>query len=202
MPFEYKKVLLLGATSGIGHALAVKFLENGVSVIAVGRRQERLDVFKKEYGNHGKATLDTAAFDLTNLKEIPNFAKEMFTLHPDIDCVFLNSGLQRSVNFADIESVDLDKVDLRDHDELDLILARDQGLLALPPESRSKANIPHLHDIWLSSRADSGMSCLLCHQGRSAPHHPCDAPATQGCKLECQGHRAVPARGPDRAPRL
>ena len=40
MPFEYKKVLMLGATSGIGWALAAKMVENGVSVIAVGRRQE------------------------------------------------------------------------------------------------------------------------------------------------------------------
>ena len=112
MPFQYKKVLLLGATSGIGWALAAKLVENGVSVVAVGRRQERLDDFKKQYGSTGNATVDTAAFDITKLKEIPGFAKEMFEKHPDLDCIFLNSGLQRTVNWADVESVDLDTIEM------------------------------------------------------------------------------------------
>lgn len=110
MPFEYKKVLMLGATSGIGWALAAKMIENGVSVIAVGRRQEKLDEFAKQYGS-GKATVDTAAFDITKLKEIPGFAKEIFTKHPDLDCVFLNSGLQRHLDWTKPENVDLDTME-------------------------------------------------------------------------------------------
>ncbi|KAI7372657.1 short-chain dehydrogenase/ reductase-like protein, partial [Hortaea werneckii] len=110
MPFEYKKVLMLGATSGIGWALAAKMVEIGVSVTAVGRRQEKLDEFAKQYGS-GKATVDTAAFDITNLKEIPNFAKEIFTKHPDLDCVFLNSGVQRHLDWTKPENVDLDTME-------------------------------------------------------------------------------------------
>ncbi|KAI6846021.1 short-chain dehydrogenase/ reductase-like protein [Hortaea werneckii] len=110
MPFEYKKVLMLGATSGIGWALAAKMVENGVNVIAVGRRQEKLDEFAKQYGS-GKATVDTAAFDITNLKEIPNFAKEIFTKHPELDCVFLNSGVQRHLDWTKPENVDLDTME-------------------------------------------------------------------------------------------
>jgi len=108
MPFEYKKVLVLGATSGIGWAMAAKMVESGVSVIAVGRRKENLDDFAKQYGNTGKATVDTAVFDITKLKEIPGFAKEIYSKHPDLDCVMLNSGIQRHLNWADTENVDLD----------------------------------------------------------------------------------------------
>ncbi|KAK5120734.1 hypothetical protein LTR85_006092 [Meristemomyces frigidus] len=111
MPFEYKKVLVLGATSGIGRALAAKFIENGVSVIAVGRRKANLDDFANEYGNTGKASVDTAVFDITHLQEIPAFAKEMFTAHPDIDSVMLNSGIQRHLNWAEPDKVNLDHIE-------------------------------------------------------------------------------------------
>ncbi|KAJ9296262.1 hypothetical protein DTO271G3_5403 [Paecilomyces variotii] len=108
MPFEYKKVLVLGATSGIGWALAAKMVENGVNVIAVGRRKEKLDDFAKQHGNTGKATVDTAVFDVTKLEEIPAFANDMITKHPDLDCVVLNSGIQRRLSWVEAEKFDLD----------------------------------------------------------------------------------------------
>lgn len=37
MSFPYKKVLVIGATSGIGEALAAKMVDNGVKVIVVSR---------------------------------------------------------------------------------------------------------------------------------------------------------------------
>nr|POF01232.1 putative oxidoreductase dlte [Quercus suber] len=109
--FQQKKALILGATSGLGKALAVKLLENGTSVIAVGRRQDRLDEFVKENSGLGSTTADAVAFDITNLNAIPDFAKEMFTKHPDIDSVFLNSGIQRAVDWTKPESVKLDVIE-------------------------------------------------------------------------------------------
>ena len=105
MPFGFSKVLVLGATSGIGEALAIRMLENGVNVVAVGRRQEKLDSFAKEHGSKGKATVDTAAFDITKLQEIPKFAENIFAKHPDVDCVWLNSGLRKSCSFPVLRTV-------------------------------------------------------------------------------------------------
>jgi NADP-dependent 3-hydroxy acid dehydrogenase YdfG len=50
MSFNYKRVLLVGATSGIGAAMADKLILEGAKVIAVGRRQERLDAFVQKHG--------------------------------------------------------------------------------------------------------------------------------------------------------
>lgn len=111
MQLPYNKVLVLGATSGLGWALAAMFVETETSVVVVGRRQEKLDAFKKEFSG-GKATVDTAAFDITDLAGIPKFAADVMKKHPDLDCVFLNSGMQRAVNWAEPEKVDLDAVDL------------------------------------------------------------------------------------------
>lgn len=111
MQLKYNKVLLLGATSGIGRALAGKFLETGTSVIAVGRRQDKLDEFAKENSSQA-GKVDTANFDITDLKAIPDFAAKLFKKHPDLDCVFLNSGMQRAINWAKPEEVDLEKLDV------------------------------------------------------------------------------------------
>jgi 3-hydroxy acid dehydrogenase / malonic semialdehyde reductase len=43
-------VLVTGATSGFGYAIARRFAEDGEQVIAVGRRQERLDALVRELG--------------------------------------------------------------------------------------------------------------------------------------------------------
>ncbi|KAF2138457.1 uncharacterized protein K452DRAFT_311401 [Aplosporella prunicola CBS 121167] len=105
MPFEYKKVLLIGATSGIGEALAAKMVAEGVKVVVVGRRQDKLDAFVQKHGSD-KAT--AYAFDITKLSEIKKFAADVTAAHPDIDSVFLNSGIQRGMNFQKPESIDLD----------------------------------------------------------------------------------------------
>lgn len=72
MSFPYKTVLVLGATSGIGLALAEKMIENGCHVIAVGRRKEHLDSFVSK---HGKEKASSFTFDITDLSSIPSFAE-------------------------------------------------------------------------------------------------------------------------------
>ena len=111
MQLQYNKVLLIGGSSGIGRALAAKFVETGTSVIIVGRRKERLDEFAKQYGSSGKAAVDTAVFDITDLKAIPRFAADMFDQNPDLDCVFVNSGVQRRIDFTVCENLSLEALD-------------------------------------------------------------------------------------------
>ncbi|KAJ5605218.1 hypothetical protein N7510_010372 [Penicillium lagena] len=108
MPFTYKKVLVIGATSGIGKALATKLVENGTQVIVSGRRKEELDDFVQK---HGDNKVKARVFDITHLDKIPQFASEVITEVPDLDCVFVNSGIQRPFDFSKPETVDLDILD-------------------------------------------------------------------------------------------
>jgi len=66
--FPYKKVLVIGATSGIGEALAAKLVHQGKKVVVVGRRQDKLDAF---VGTHGEDKASAMAFDITKLDKIP-----------------------------------------------------------------------------------------------------------------------------------
>lgn len=109
MSFKYNKVLVIGATSGIGWALAEKIVEARKKVVVVGRRQDKLDEFVQK---HGSDKVDSIVFDITKLDAIPGFVKDVTRKHPDLDSVFLNSGIQRGFDFAKPETVDLDVLEL------------------------------------------------------------------------------------------
>ncbi|KAI9753348.1 MAG: hypothetical protein M4579_005206 [Chaenotheca gracillima] len=104
MPFPYKKVLVLGATSGIGLALAERIIKEGSSVIAVGRRQANLDALVQK---HGSDKVSAVQFDITHLDKIPSFVESVTKEHPDLDFVMLNSGMQRGFDFSKPETIDL-----------------------------------------------------------------------------------------------
>lgn len=109
MPLKYHKILIIGATSGIGLAYAERAVQEGKKVIIVGRRKENLDEFVKK---NGADKVDAVPFDITQLDRIPGFAKDVTTRHPDLDCVIINSGIQRGFDFSKPETVDLKMLEL------------------------------------------------------------------------------------------
>ncbi|KAL8639116.1 MAG: hypothetical protein Q9228_003808 [Teloschistes exilis] len=108
MPFPYKRVLVIGATSGIGEALASRFVEEGANVIVVGRRKEKLEDFVHK---HGKDRATAIPFDITEMDKIPNFATNITKTYTDLDGILINSGIQRGFDFSEPQSVDLDVVE-------------------------------------------------------------------------------------------
>ncbi|TRX90318.1 hypothetical protein FHL15_008863 [Xylaria flabelliformis] len=107
MGWPYKTVLMLGCTAGLGVAMADRMIENGSFVIAVGRRQDRLDEFA---ARHGSDLVATSRFDISDLDAIKTWAEGIIKVHPSLDCVVLNAGIQRKLNFTQPEEIDLDLV--------------------------------------------------------------------------------------------
>ncbi|KAF1994340.1 oxidoreductase [Amniculicola lignicola CBS 123094] len=108
MSFPYKHTLLIGATSGIGAAIATKLISSGVKVTAVGRRKDRLDEFVKQ---HGADKASSIVFDIADLEKTPTFAAEALKNFPTIDSLFLNAGMQRNHNFSTPSDVSLSTFD-------------------------------------------------------------------------------------------
>ncbi|KAI9813191.1 MAG: hypothetical protein M1832_006363 [Thelocarpon impressellum] len=108
MSFPHRKILVVGATSGIGAALAARFVRGGAHVLVVGRRRERLDAF---VAAHGEDKATALQLDVTRLEEIPGFSQRVTREHPDLSCVVLNSGIQRGFDFSSPQSVDLDELE-------------------------------------------------------------------------------------------
>jgi short-subunit dehydrogenase involved in D-alanine esterification of teichoic acids len=109
MSYSYNKTLIVGATSGIGWALAEKIIESGKAVVIVGRRKEKLDEFEKK---HGSDKVHSIVFDINELDKIAQFAQDVTSNHPDLDSVFLNAGIQRGFDFSKPETVDLSVLEM------------------------------------------------------------------------------------------
>ncbi|KAI1336652.1 short chain dehydrogenase [Xylariaceae sp. FL0016] len=109
MAFPYKTVLMVGCTAGLGLAMAERMIEHGSFIIGVGRRQDRLDAF---VAKHGADRAAASRFDITDLDAIPAWAEGIIKAHPTLDCVILNSGIQRALDFASPASIDLSLVQL------------------------------------------------------------------------------------------
>ncbi|KAL4805773.1 hypothetical protein BDV18DRAFT_152488 [Aspergillus unguis] len=101
---EDKVILIIGATSGIGKALAIKCVENKIPLVIAGRREEYLQEFVRQ---HGSDKVTSKVIDVTKLDKIPQFVSEVLSEHSSVDCIFINSGIQRPFDFSQPESVDL-----------------------------------------------------------------------------------------------
>ncbi|KAK8124338.1 short-chain dehydrogenase reductase family [Apiospora kogelbergensis] len=106
MPFTYKTVLIVGATSGIGAAMAEKLVAEGSKVIVCGRRQDRIDQF---VGKHGADKASGIRVDITDHANLDAFVEKVLSDYPSLDCVFLNSGVQSATRLSRPLEFDLAK---------------------------------------------------------------------------------------------
>lgn len=98
-----KTILIVGATSGIGESFARRFHSMGKKVIITGRRTERLQALKSELPG-----LEIYTMDNTDIVSLPAHVKALTTQYPDIDTVWVNSGIQYSFDFKAAASVEDD----------------------------------------------------------------------------------------------
>ena len=98
-------VLRMSSPSGliIAVGMAEKLIREGSKVIAVGRRQDRIDAFIRKHGSKA----DGCAYDIDDFKNLNKFVQTVTTRCPDIDCVFLNAGIQGVYDFSKPSQVDL-----------------------------------------------------------------------------------------------
>lgn len=100
------KVLVTGATSGFGKAIAQKFAENGFDIIATGRRDDRLNNLKQEleeqYGVHVTALM----FDIRNRQEVEEAVDQLRKQTNVIDILVNNAGLASGLSTIDEGDID------------------------------------------------------------------------------------------------
>jgi short-subunit dehydrogenase involved in D-alanine esterification of teichoic acids len=84
-------VFIPGATSGIGHALAVALHERGNTVIVGGRRTELLDRIAAEHPG-----IDTVRIDTADPDSIRTAAAEVLAAHPDLNVLIAMAGIMRA----------------------------------------------------------------------------------------------------------
>ncbi len=83
-----KKVLITGATGGIGSNIVKKFNDQGANIIASGTNEEKLNNLKKEFNN-----IEVVKFKLENHSEIENFVEQIDEKLDGIDILINNAGI-------------------------------------------------------------------------------------------------------------
>ena len=86
-------VLVTGATSGFGEAIARRFLANGHKVIAAGRRVERLDALKTSLPLEQQKKLLTVALDVCDSETVDVFPATLPADFSKVTILVNNAGL-------------------------------------------------------------------------------------------------------------
>ena len=90
MNFKEKKILVTGATGGIGGAIVKKFISLGATVLGSGTNIKKLETLKKQF-----PSLLTQQFDISNHLEIDEFLEKASKNLGGLDILINNAGITK-----------------------------------------------------------------------------------------------------------
>lgn len=102
-----KKAAIIGATSGIGRALAVELHRRGYIVGATGRRKERLGELRRQLNDR----IHVAYMDVIDLDEAKNQLNKLNQEMGGCDIIVLNAGISSS-QVSDNKNADVQVIDV------------------------------------------------------------------------------------------
>ncbi len=88
MDLKNKKILITGATGGIGNSLIKKFYNSGAKILATGTNEEKLNNLKKNFNN-----IEIAKFSLNEHEKIEQFIDYTEKKLSGIDVLVNNAGI-------------------------------------------------------------------------------------------------------------
>lgn len=96
------KILLTGASSGIGEAICKKLYDNGYELIVTVRKNEDKERLEKQFDN-----IQVEFLDVTNHEEIDNLYNKLKTENVELSAIINNAGIaltgiMESPNFDDL----------------------------------------------------------------------------------------------------
>lgn len=102
-----KWALVTGATAGIGWATSMALAAQGFSILATGRRYEKLQELEKSLkSKFPSVQVKIAAFDVSDRFEVSEFLKAEAAVLPEIEVLVNNAGLAKGVDKLQEGSLD------------------------------------------------------------------------------------------------
>lgn len=101
-----KIAIITGGASGIGLAIAGKFVKNNITTIIIGRNQEKLHAAKMKLGT----LCEPISFDLDHLSEIPALVKKLEKKYSRIDILVNNAGINLKKEFTEVSDEEFHKI--------------------------------------------------------------------------------------------
>ena len=125
--------LITGGGSGIGFAIAAKFVTAGIRTIIVGRDRQKLTAAAERLG----PLCHPVSADLNDLAAIPALVRTIIDSYGHIDILVNNAGINMKKDFIEVTDEDFDQV-LHTNVKAVFALSREVVKTMLP---RGKGNI-------------------------------------------------------------
>jgi NAD(P)-dependent dehydrogenase (short-subunit alcohol dehydrogenase family) len=101
-----KVAIVTGGGSGLGFAIASKFVGNGITTIIAGRDIEKLQAAKVQLGE----LCHPMTCDVTNLASIPAFVEEVVKQFGQIDILVNNAGINQKKEFTEVTDAEFQNI--------------------------------------------------------------------------------------------
>jgi NAD(P)-dependent dehydrogenase (short-subunit alcohol dehydrogenase family) len=101
-----KIAIVTGGGSGLGFAIAQKFIEHNITTIIAGRNEEKLNAAKEKLGDLCFAI----PCDVSDLKSIPAFVQSILTQFGQIDILVNNAGINMKKEFTEVSDEEFQNV--------------------------------------------------------------------------------------------
>jgi NAD(P)-dependent dehydrogenase (short-subunit alcohol dehydrogenase family) len=101
-----RTALITGGGSGIGLAIAEKFVTSGITTVIVGRNQQKLAAAAEKLG----PLCHPVSADLNDLAAIPALVQKIIDAYGHIDILVNNAGINMKKEFTDVTDEDFDQI--------------------------------------------------------------------------------------------
>lgn len=198
---KVQTVLITGASSGIGLAIATEYARHGTNLILLARREQRLQEIKHQLKDHAGSVLIHPC-DVRNESEVQIAVEKGLEFFGQIDAVYANAGYGVTGGFDKLTNIDFENQFAtniygvlntvratraaleKSKGKLALMgsVSAYQGMIADAPYSMSKAAIRSLADTLYLELKPAGVSVTLITPGfvkseirqvdNAGVHHP------------------------------
>jgi len=131
---QNKVAIVTGGGSGIGLAIASRFVQNNILTIIVGRNEKKLAAAGKELGNLCVAI----PCDLNELRELPKLVNQIVDQYGRIDILVNNAGINLKKEFTEVTDEEFQKIILTN---LSSVFALSREVVKCMLEKNIKGNI-------------------------------------------------------------
>jgi NAD(P)-dependent dehydrogenase (short-subunit alcohol dehydrogenase family) len=159
---ENKVAIVTGGGSGIGLAIAEKFIANDIATVIIGRDEQKLYAVKERLGN----LCVPISFDLNDLDGIPALINRIKQEFGSIDILVNNAGINQKKGFTEVTDEEFQRILLTNvtavfalsREVVKCMLEKESGVIINISSMASQYGIPKVIAYTASKSAIEGMT--------------------------------------------